>query len=179
MSRTVTRGLTAIVLGVLTSLTMISPAHADTCPPGTYPPGVGCTPVAITVTTATAGQDVTLTMSGFGAGSAVTFAITCASGTGGNLGTFNAGSTGSVTATVKIPSSCGVGVATITASGTGANGAALIQSASLTIKAAAGGGLPFTGFQLGAASLLGTGLLVAGAIAIVSGRKRKTGLATA
>lgn len=42
----------------------------------------------------------------------------------------------------------------------------------------AGSGLPLTGFELGAASLLGVGLLGAGTVAVLSGRKKK-GLATA
>ena len=175
MSRTRTRGLTALAVGGLTSLTMITPAQAIACPAGTYPPGVQCTPVAITVTSVVAGQSFTVTVTGFKAGSAVTFVLHSAAA---NLGTFTANASGSVTASLTVPSGFAAGAHTLTASGVAPDGSARILSAPLTVKAS-GSSLPFTGFELGAASLLGAGLLGAGTLAVMSGRKRKTGLAAA
>lgn len=179
MSRTVARGLTALTLGGLTSLALVAPAHAATCPPATYPPGVACTPFSITVTTTAAGSTFTIHLTGFKPGAPVDVVI---HSTPLDLGTFTADAAGAVTATLTLPSSFPAGAHTITASGVNPAGAPLILSAPLTVTAAAStvaastaAGLPFTGFELGAASLLGVGLLGAGSLAVVSGRKRKTG----
>jgi hypothetical protein len=181
MSRTVTRGLTALALGGLTSLTMVTPAHAVPCPPGTYPTDLDCIPVTITVTVVFGGQTFTITLTGWLPRSKVTIDIHSATA---HLGTFTADGAGVVTATLKVPAGFTPGLHTITATGVGTNGKTRILSAPLTVKATSGtggvgSGLPFTGFELGAASLLGAGLLGAGTIAVASGRKRKSSLAGA
>jgi hypothetical protein len=156
---------------------MITPAHAVACPPGTYPPGQQCIPFSITVTVVVNGQTVTVTVTGFAPFSKVKIVLQPGSV---GLGTFTTNGSGAVTATLTVPKGLGAGAYTITASGVDANGAVRILSAPLTVKSAgSGSGLPFTGFELGAASLLGAGLLGAGTIAVASGRKRKSSFATA
>ena len=173
MARTIARGLTALALGGLTSLTMISPAHAAPCPPATYPPGVPCIPFTITVTVVVDGQTFTITVGGYKAGSAVEFVIHSSPK---SLGTFTADAAGNVTATLQLPTDVPAGQHVLTASGVGPDGKPRILSSPLAVKAkSAGSGIPFTGFELGAASLLGAGLLGAGTIALVSGRKRQSG----
>ena len=214
MSRSVTRGLTALMLGGLTSLTMMAPAHAAPCPPGTYPPGQQCIPVKLTVTTVVGGHTFTITVSGFAPFAKVTFGL---HSTLALLGTYTADANGVVTATLQVPAGFVAGAHTITASGTAPNGKPRVLSAPLLVKTqvsgsgagvpvvgvgsgagtgvgsgagtgvgsgigtggatgtgSVGSGLPLTGFELGAASLLGAGLLGAGTIALASGRKRKS-----
>lgn len=192
MSRTVARGLTALTLGGLSSLALVVPAHAATCPPATYPPGVACVPFSITVTVTAAGKTFTIHLSGFKPGSPVDIVI---HSTPLDLGTFTADATGAVDATLTLPSNFPAGAHTITASGIDAAGKPFILASPLTVAAAgstlgtttsatgtsatgtsstSSAGLPFTGFELGAASLLGVGLLGAGSLAVVSGRKRKS-----
>lgn len=173
MSRTVARALTAIALGGLTSLTMISPAQAVPCPPGTYPPGVECTPVTLTDTVVAPGETLTVTVTGFGAGTDVTFAFPTVPV---SLGSFTTDASGSLTASLRIPSSLDAGTYVLTASGVAADGSARILSSTLTVTDA-GSDLPLTGFEIGAASVLGVGLLGAGTLAVASGRKRKRALA--
>jgi hypothetical protein len=104
------------------------------------------------------------------------------------VGSASAKANGAVTGNLTLPAGLKSGQYLVTARGTGANGQtqALLQVVTLVFPGSgstgaggngSGSGLPFTGFELGAASLLGAGLLGAGTVAVVSGRKRKSGLA--
>jgi hypothetical protein len=98
------------------------------------------------------------------------------------LGTVTADGAGAATVTFKIPSGISNGNHAVVFTGDFL-GTRRSVSVGLAITggstASNGGGLPFTGFELGAASLLGAGLLGAGTVAVISGRKRKTGLTAA
>lgn len=172
MSRTLTRSLSALALGGLTSLTMIGTANAaDPCGTTGYPP---CPPAISTDTTVTApGSSFHLTLHGFKPGSTVTVTVTI-NGQTVTLGTFVADANGDVSANVALPNSVKAGSYTITASGVDASGAARVLTSAITVAASTGGGLPFTGQEIGIASLLGAGLVGAGSVAVVAGRRRKS-----
>ena len=188
MSTIVTRSLAALAIGGFASLAMINPAHADTCPAGTYPPMVNCTPFTLTVTAVVDGKPITVTVTGFKPFSTVELVLHSVAF---NLGSFTADSAGTVTASVMVPAGFTPGAHTVTASGIATDGSPRIMSAPVSVLVAPAtgtgtgttpggiGGLPFTGFEVGSAALVGAGLLGAGGIAIYSGRKRKAGLAVA
>jgi hypothetical protein len=186
MVTTTARFLTGLAVAGLATLA-VAPA-AVAAPPGpgckpvkgkpAYPPGQ-CKKASTSDSTPTRGETVTF-YSGegqFTPGSTVHVRL-------GNtdLGTVTADSSGAATFTFKIPSNLRAGKHAIVFTGD-ALGSANSVSVPFTVTgsgtAVAGSGLPFTGFELGAASLLGAGLLGAGTVAVVSGRKRKTDLSAA
>ncbi|MCU1596178.1 MAG: hypothetical protein JWO12_3570 [Frankiales bacterium] len=185
MANTTTRLLSGLAVAGLATLTLAPSAVA--APPGTgckpvqgkpaYPPGQ-CKKPAISDSSPSRGEKVTV-YSGegeFTKDSSVTVEL---HSTVYSLGTVTADSTGGATVSFTIPSSISTGRHAVVFSGD-ALGLPNTVSVGLTVSgSSAGGGLPFTGFELGAASLLGAGLLGAGTLAVVSGRKRKDGLHTA
>lgn len=177
MSRTATRLFAAIALAGLTTL-VSAPALAAPPSPGcnpapgqpAYPPGQ-CADPAVSDSTATPGQTITV-YSGeaqFDAGSTVTAELDGAQA----LGTVTADEGGGATITFKVPDGTSVGRHSVVFTG-GFFGVNRSVSVSFqVVGAAAGGGLPLTGFEVGAAALLGIGLLGGGTIAVVSGRRRR------
>ena len=182
MSSTVTRGLTALVLGGLTSLALVGPAHAAACPAGTYPPSSGCIAAEQSSSEASPGRTVTFVFTGFKPFSSVDLYL---HSTPYHLGVFTADKNGTITVPVQVPEGFEPGAHSVTASGLNPDGTPRTMSAALTVSArtqtadligatASEPSLPFTGFELGAASLLGAGLLGGGSIAVLSSRKRRS-----
>ena len=191
MAHTVTRGLSALALGGFMTLSLAGPAWAadptpvsGQCPAGytVSQDGTTCSPGTQSGSTVDPGGTITIVAPGFGPNSPVTITVCGKPYTTG--GPFSAGSDGTFSGTVTVPSDTSAGSCTIVVSGTGPNGAARAVSFPITVTSSGtgggsgngGGGLPFTGFELGAASVLGAGLLGAGTIALIAGRKRKDGL---
>ena len=187
MANMITRSVVTVALGGLVSLGMMYPANAADCPEGTYPPGVQCTAVASTVTSTPPDAPFTYRVGGFKPYSTVHLVL---HSTPIDLGTAIADGEGFATFEVRIPGFVPSGEHTLTASGIDPSGKPRILVSALTVTqpialAASGttvatpseghtGSIPFTGFELGAASLLGFGLLGTGAIAVVTTRRRRT-----
>jgi hypothetical protein len=181
MSRSVQRSLTVLALGGLSTLVLVQGAQAATCTDA-YGNAAACAGSGSSTSQAGPGDTVNETATGFGSGSNADADF---ESTPIPLGTFKADSTGTVRFSFKVPK-VAPGLHHVVVRGVSPTGAAHIVSLPITVTggAAAGGaaggrGLPFTGFELGAASLLGAGLLGAGTVAVVSGRKRKSGLSAA
>ena len=184
MSHIVTRGLTALALGGFATLTLTGTAHAADAPNCGQPNEPSCTASTGTGSTGSdtgsAGGAVNVDADGFQPNSPVTITV-CGEDV---AGTFTTDANGTFSGSVPIPDDAEAGSCTITVSGTGMNGAGRVVTSEITITGAStggsstgsGGDLPFTGFELGAASVLGAGLLGAGTIAVIAGRKRKDGL---
>lgn len=162
MRKTAVRGLTALTLTGALSLVGVNAAQAAPCAAGEYPPAVNCE-VAV-------GSTVTLQFGGFVAGSKVRVFV------GGVLvGTFTADANGNVFATFRLPAGVRRGNVPITATGGGVTVTRTINVlGNGSVGQGAGGGLPFTGAEIGVASLLGFGLVGAGGVAVIAGRRRKS-----
>lgn len=179
MSRRVRRTFTVLALGGLSGLALVHGAQAADCT-NQYGKASPCVGGGSSTGQAGPGDTVDETATGFGAG---TEAKATVESTPIGLGTLTADATGTIRFSVKVP---GVtpGLHHVVVRGVSPTGAAHIVSLPLTVTGAAAGGgtgsgLPFTGFELGAASLLGAGLLGAGTVAVVSGRKRRSALTAA
>jgi hypothetical protein len=121
-----------------------------------------------------AGAPYTFTLSGFGPFEVVTVVIFSDPI---NLGTFTADATGTVHVSVTLPAGLAPGSHTIVS--TGASGKVVQFGLTLTAPAAAGSGqggggsdLAFTGVAIGGALVVALGLLAAGTITLMSGRRR-------
>jgi hypothetical protein len=179
MSRSLTRSLTVLALGGLSSLALVQGAQAATCT-DEYGNAAPCVGSGSSTSQAGVGATVSETATGFQAGSSADADF---ESTPIPLGTFTADSTGAIHFSFKVPN-VAPGLHHVVVRGVSPTGAKHIVSLPITVTGAAaapgtknpGSGLPFTGFELGAASLLGAGLLGAGTVAVVSGRKRKTSL---
>jgi hypothetical protein len=178
MSPNTARGLAAVAIGGFATLGLASPVQAATgpCPPGTYPPGATCTTGSGATTSAQTvrpGDPLTLTVRGYAKSARILVQL---HSTAVTLGSMTANTQGVATGTFTIPSSTAPGTYTVTASGRGADGSTRVVAVPITIvapTAGAGDTLSFTGFEMGAAALLGVGLIGAGTVAVVTGRKRK------
>ena len=176
MALTATRALASLAVFGFASLGMVATADAATC---TNTADYGTTACSGTTgsSTVTPGGTTTVTGTGFTSGSTVAVTV-C----GEESDSLTADDSGTVSGTVTIPSDAS-GSCTITLTGPSSSGGVQVVSLPVTVSSAAAGaadpGLPFTGFELGAASVLGAGLLGAGTIAVLAGRKRKDGLAAA
>jgi hypothetical protein len=147
-----------------------------------YP--IGTPAVAVSTDAPVAGEDVTLTFSGFAAGESVVVDLGC---TGAHLATVTADANGDATATVTIPDgltgACNVTASGVT-SGTVATTALTIQAAAAaaaaSTSAAAGvgtttsGGLANTGAIVAGAGILAVLLLVGGGAFVIAGRRRNS-----
>jgi hypothetical protein len=194
MSKTLSRGLAALAVSGLAVLTLSTPASAVPCPypnedqdcpaptsPGSRTTTSGESNQALSGgdTTFAPGESITVTLPlpgdvPFAPGSEVTLSLN-----GFPLGTFTADAAGRVVATFRIPAGTDAGSYTIEAAGVDAAGLALTYSLPITVAGSGdGGGLPFTGAEVGIASLVGAGLLGAGTIAVAAGRRRKVAPAT-
>lgn len=185
MVTTTARFLTGLAVAGLATLA-VAPA-AVAAPPGpgckpvkgkpAYPPGQ-CKKAATSDSTPGVGEDITVDSGEGEFTDGTDVNVTFESKTIA-LGTVKANSAGLATITFKVPS-VAAGTHHVVFRG---DFLGTPNTVSVTLQvhgaAAAGAGLPFTGFELGAASLLGAGLLGAGTVAVVSGRKRKTGLSAA
>ena len=176
MSRTATRLFAAIAIAGLTTLAS-APALAAPPPPGckpehgkpAYPPGQ-CKKAAITDSTATPGQSLTA-YSGEGQFDPGSSANAELRSTPKSLGTVTVDSAGAASVTFTVPTDLSTGAHSVVFTGPffGVN-----RSVAVNFQVVgAGAGLPLTGFEMGAAALLGVGLLGAGTIAVVSGRRRR------
>ena len=169
MPNTLSRGLSALALGSFATLGLVGTAQAapGNCPSATHYTSTGCVTDTVSATTAHPGDTIVVTGGGFGSGSIVMVTI-C----GKSAGTLTADSLGTASGSVTVPTSSRFGSCQIVLSGTGGNGAAHVVTFPLRVTGA-GKTLPFTGFEFGEASLLGAGMLGAGNLAVVVGRKRK------
>lgn len=171
MLRTLSRAFAALAVAGLTSLTLVGPAAAAVnCPPGIYPPPDACVPGSATATAVTAGGDVTVSTDLLGGdtdgndGVASTFVQT---------GTFHVPASGHLVVAVHVPASTPAGSHHIVLNGISKAGTPLAVLFPIRVLAAGGSGLPLTGAEVGAASLLAAGLLGAGTVAVVVSRRRK------
>lgn len=178
MARTIARSLTTLALGgcALVSLPMTA---AQAAPCEGYAPGTTCPANGegqASTETAEAGATVTASGGGFAAGSEVEV-YSC---DGSLLGTATADSGGNVEATFTFPDDTPEGTCTVQLVGVNGEGGDNVLAVDFTITtdgAGAGGGLPFTGFEVASATLLGLGLVGGGAAFVVAGRKRKSATA--
>lgn len=194
MSKTISRGLAALAVSGLAVLTMSTPASAVPCPyPNADQDCPAENPRSRTVsqtesdqalsgsdTTFAPGETITITLPlpgdvPFAPGSEVTVSLN-----GFPIGVFTADALGNVVATFRLPAGTDAGSYTLEVAGVDAAGLALTYSLPITVAAGGdGGGLPFTGAEVGIASLVGAGLLGAGTIAVGAGRRRKVAPAVA
>jgi hypothetical protein len=155
---------TLVVAGAFLAVGMQAPALA-----GYVPSGCGLT---VSATSVAAGAGVTVSGCGFAGGSTVTITVESQV-----LGTVTADSTGAFSTTVTIPASLAPGVHTLEATGTAPDGSPLVLSASLTVVAASTPGLristAFTGSNIWPAVLIGGGLLLVGAVLVMTVRRRR------
>lgn len=166
---------------------MAGPAGAQDC----YPPSAGCvtttssapgaTPsIRLSDTTVTRGQTVSATIGGFKPG---TSGIVTIASVEQQVGAFTMPATSaSTTTTITIPTNISLGAHTVFARGTTANGAAGSASQGVTVigggtgTAGTGSGgstLARTGVYLVPASIIGLGLVGAGAVLKRRGRRVK------
>lgn len=183
MPGTTSRVLAAVSVAGLTSLAVAIPASAAPPPSGckpvagkpAYPPGQ-CKKPGVSDSTAQPGQSLTATSGEgqFDPGSTVTVIVTGPDGQKLNLGSVTVNSAGEAVVTFKVPTSWGSGSATISFTGP-FGGVTRSVNVPFKVTGAGGGGssLPFTGFGITAASLLGVGLVGAGTASVLVGRKRK------
>jgi len=179
MSRIIASGLTALALGGL-GVAFASPASAA-CTVN-YGGGGSCVGSGSTQNTQTpfTGGSLTLDFTGLTPGSSVQLVLD----NGQGFGSFTANSSGEAVATVTIP--CGLtGHHTFTGKGTSTNGTPLTFTNDFTVAGvgaactsgsggSGGGRLPFTGADTAAEGAAGLGLLAAGTLAVVVGRRRRT-----
>jgi hypothetical protein len=202
MSQTLSRGLAAVAVSGLAVFTVATPAHAVPCE---YPNEDQNCPVVDTPTQEVSAQEANAAFSGddltftvgelitvtkfppvgrtpFGPGTLVTISV------GGiPIGTFPADVRGQITASFRLPAGTPAGATVFVFAGISAAGAvALTYSVPIVVDGGgdsggdgAGGGLPFTGAEVGIAPLVGAGLLGAGTIAVAAGRRRKAAPAAA
>ena len=180
MSRTIASGLAVLALTGMSVVTVAAPASAakPPCrvnPGGHYPPGL-CKGSSVTQSTQTpaAGGSITFSFTDVAPGSKLTLTLE----NGETLGAFTANVNGAVNATVKLACSLS-GPHTLTATGKSAEGNPITFTTGFTATAcsAAGAGssgsLPFTGANTAAEGAAGFGLLAAGTLAVVFGRRRR------
>jgi hypothetical protein len=182
MSRIIASGLTALALGGL-GVAFASPASAA-CTVN-YGGGGSCVGSGSTQSTQTpfTGGGLTLDFTGLAPGSSVQLVLD----NGQGFGSFTANSSGDAVATVTIP--CGLtGQHTFTGKGTSTKGTPLNFTNDFTVAGvgaactsgaggsggSGGGNLPFTGADTAAEGAAGLGLLAAGTLAVVVGRRRRT-----
>ena len=192
MSKTISRGLAAFAVSGIAALSVATPALAVPCP---YPnEATECPDPAPQGETFTE-EETNAALSGpdtiFPAGTPITFTIrdkfapgsvVQVSVNGFPLGVFTVGADGTLTGTIRLPADTPVGAATLEFDGFDNAGLGFTAVLPITVTAAGGGdggGLPFTGAEVGIASLVGAGLLGAGTIAVVAGRRRKVAPAVA
>jgi hyaluronoglucosaminidase len=173
---TIRRLLVGAALGVLASIALAAPTSAAAEP--TYPPSVGG--LTVSATTVAPGGSVTVTGSGFMAGSTVTVTVTNGGVVVASF-TVTANSAGVVSASLALTAS---GTNTITLTGVDPNGAArVLVSTVFVVPSAASGsgsGLPNTGASIGTPLALGGVLILSGAgVVLATRRRRRRGTAAA
>lgn len=177
MPKILARGLNVIFfVGALslagTGSALAAPGDQVPCPPGFYPANAVCVEASANKTVVTAGGTITVTVRGFQSDGFVTFYLYS---TPVSLGTFQADGAGNLTRTFTIPKGTPAGIHHIVATGRDAIGAPRRASVEFRVVAGAqGSGLPLTGAEIGAGSLLGFALVGGGGVAVVAGRRRKT-----
>ena len=129
----------------------------------TYPP----TPSPLTVSKSSVRPGGSVTVAGAGCQASDTVAVDLGET---QIASTTADESGSFNTDVTIPSSTAPGSYTLRASCSG--GTAF--TATITVAAASGGGLPFTGANLLPGVLLGAGLILAGGLLLASIRRRVT-----
>jgi len=197
MFRSLAKALTVAAFSSVAVLTAASPAAA-LCTENNYPPGTGCAGVEVSDSSVEAGSSITVTGDGFRPGARVEIRFD-----GKLVGVVQANALGEVQFSFKIPLNTPPGKQPITISGIALDGSSRSISTFISVFAVGqgggsdgsgngpgsgngagngngggasggdGGGLPFTGFELGAASLIGAGLVGAGTLIVAQGRRRK------
>lgn len=199
MSNTISRALAAVAVAGLATLSAAAPAFANDTPThdcATYPESQGCQEVVNTQltdeeaakvlsdTTVVPGQLVTVT--GVPPEGREPFAPNTETEATWEshpvfLGAYTANSAGRVSFTFRVPADATPGQHHVVVAGAAADGAVLVYGVPITVVGDGGagtGGLPFTGAEIGVASLAGATALGAGTLLVVAGRKRKSAAAT-
>ncbi len=177
-----TAAVAAFAAGSLTFLA--EPAGAQAC----YPPTDGCVSTTSSVATTgpaasvsddtvTPGQRITVSATGFRAGST---GIVTIESVEQQIGTFTVPATGPVTVSVTIPNTISPGAHTIFVRGTGLNGQPAFASRRITVVSggtggtgSGGGTLARTGVVVVPTALVGVGLVIGGTVLKRSGRRGK------
>ena len=179
MPRTITRALSAVAVAGVTTLAVATPVLAAPPGPGcapqqgkpAYPPGQ-CKKGAVSDSTATPGQPLTASSGEgqFDNDSAVSVELHSKTVA---LGTVTTNSAGEAVVTFKVPASLGAGQHEVAFTGPffGVNRTVSVPF-TVVGSATAGSGLPFTGFGVTAASLLGVALIGAGTASVLVGRRK-------
>ncbi|MCW2543177.1 MAG: exported protein of unknown function [Frankiales bacterium] len=169
MSSRAARVVTALAITGLTSFGLAGTAHAvEDCD---YPIPSTCLPAAADKTSVGPGGTVHGTFGPVDPNSSDGEYI---ESTPVLLGTYHANAAGVVNFTVKIPANTAAGQHNLVFPGHNATGNVTF-AVPITVTAAggSGSGLPLTGGQIGAASVLAVGLLGAGTLSVVASRRRK------
>lgn len=154
----------SVLMGIVALLALPAVAGAQQ-----YPPSVAN--LTVSDSTPGAGQQVSVTGSGFapGANVVITFESTPVT-----LATVVADAAGAFTTVVTIPANATPGTHTINATGTGAGGGILVLSAQVTVGGTSGGTLAKTGGNgILPLLLVAAGLVLVGGVLIVSVRRRQ------
>jgi len=171
----------AVAVGSFTFL--MAPAGAQAC----YPPTAGCVTVGSVVTTGptltlatlivTRGQRVSVTVTGFRAGTTGIFTIKSVEQ---QIGSFKMPASGGAKTSITIPTDISLGDHTVFARGTGLNGAPDSASQAVVVVAATGSGsgsnggtLARTGMVVVPTALVGVGLVLGGLALKRSGKRGK------
>lgn len=168
MARKLASGGAALAMIAVVIIGMASSASAVGC--GDYPPPATCLPAKTSTNSVTPPAPVEVDLAGLAPNSD---GISRLFSNAIFLGTWTANSAGAAHFSVTIPASAPAGQHTLAFTGTDPAGNAITFTAPLTINGS-GSGLPLTGAQIGAASVLGLGLLGAGTVAVIAGRRRRT-----
>lgn len=179
MARSINRALAAVAVAGVSTLAVATPVLAAPPGPGcapqagkpAYPPGQ-CKKAAVSDSTATPGQPLTASSGEgqFDNNSSVSVEL---HSTTVALGTVTTNSAGEAVVTFTVPKSLGAGRHEVAFTGQ-FFGVTRTVAVPFTVVggATAAGTLPFSGFGLTAASLVGVGLIGAGTASVLVGRRR-------
>ena len=169
-------GIIALTLGIL-----FASASAASAAPSPYPPSTSGPTVVINSGTLQPGQSITLTFTGFLPNETITVIVFSDPI---NLGSFSANSSGTAVVTVTLPASLEAGSHTIVATGATSGysasfGFTVASGLAFTGEGAGGGstggsGLAFTGIAVGGSLILAVGLLTAGTMTLLAGRRKSS-----
>jgi LPXTG-motif cell wall-anchored protein len=171
MSHRVAQGLSALALAGLSSFALVGTAHAEGDCGDVYPPPATCLPATANKTTVGAGGTVSGSFQPVEPNSSGPIQLYSTPQT---LGTYQANAAGVVNYTVTIPKSTPAGAHTLAFPATAPGGVPVTFTVDINVTAAGtGNGLPLTGGQIGAASVLAVGLVGGGTLAVIASRRRK------
>ncbi|MFN2537280.1 MAG: hypothetical protein ABR549_03890 [Mycobacteriales bacterium] len=178
MARTTSRALAGLAVA---GLAVLSAAPAIAAPPGpgcapergrpAYPPGQ-CKKPAVSDSTVTPGEPLTAS-SGEGQFDKGKKVKATGHSTPFSIATTSANSAGEAVVTFTVPSNLPAGQHSVVFTGPFFGTTRSVSVPFTVVGSTSASDLPFTGFQIGAASLLGVGLVGAGTISVLAGRRRK------